>query len=192
MEAADLKLKFQNFFLFLRRPRWFRLFVSDKIITPDYAFQQYFFTKECVRFLVDRLDPFSNPCCVGTPSLAKEWLERGRTVRLLDVDKRFSFLPGYMYYDLANPELLDEKFDLIIMDPTFGRGEGVLLKAINILSQNDHSQKILLVYMSSHDISILEIFKDYKLKPTGYYPEYTNLRGGGKKFVMCYSNFEFP
>ena len=192
MEFAELKLKTKNFLLFLRRPRWFKLYVSDKFVTPDYENQQYFFTSESVKYLVDHLDHFENPCCVGTPSLVKEWFERGRNVRLLDIDKRFNFLPGYKYYDITKPDRFDEKFDVIIMDPTFGWGEGILLKTVNILSHNNHSQKIFLVHMADHELSILEIFKDYQLKPTEYYPKYANLRGEGRKFVKCFANFDFP
>ena len=169
-----------------------KIYISDKFIDPNYEHSQYFFTSQCVDYLVDKLDYFNTPCCVGTPRLAKGWFDRGREVRLLDIDKRFSFLPGYKYFDITKPEVLNEKFDVIIMDPTFKWGEHPLLNTIKVLSQNDHSQKVLLFYMSTHAKSILKTFKEFNLKPTRYYPKYSNLRGEGKKFIMCYSNFEFP
>ena len=169
-----------------------RFFITDKFVTPNYALSQYFFTSECVDFLIDNLDKFKNPCCVGTPRLAKGWLDRGRIVRLLDIDNRFSSLPGFICYDISKPKVLDEKFDVIIMDPTFKFGDDVLLKAVNILSHNDYSQKLLLIHATSNTTSILKKFKEYNLRPTGYYPKYSNLRKEGKKIVMCFSNFKFP
>jgi hypothetical protein len=186
-----MKLKNSLFYLNWQL-RYRKLYIRDKFIAPDYEHSQYFFTGECVDYLVDKLDCFNNPCCIGTPRLAKGWFDRGRKVRLLDIDKRFSFLPGYKYYDITKPEVLNEKFDVIIMDPTFKWGDGVLLKTINAISHHDHSQKVLLIYLSSRGTSILQTFKDYNLKPTGYYPKYSNVRGKGKKIVMCYSNFQFP
>ena len=169
-----------------------KIFSNDKFVTPDYELSQYFFTKECVDYLIDSLDKFNNPCCVGTPRLAKGWFDRGRNVRLLDIDERFSFLPGFIYFDITKPKVLDEKFDIIIMDPTFNWGDDVLLKTVNILSHNDNSQKLLLIHRLSNSTSILEKFKEYNLKPTGYYPEYSNIHWGWKNYVMCFSNFEFP
>ncbi|MGD8974276.1 MAG: hypothetical protein PVJ56_13335, partial [Desulfobacterales bacterium] len=83
--------------------RYRKFFVNDKFVPPILGLSQYFFTSECVDFLIDKLDKFENPCCVGTPRLAKGWLDRGRTVRLLDIDKRFSSLPGFICYDISKP-----------------------------------------------------------------------------------------
>ena len=193
MELTDIRLRIVNFLRYLRKPRWFRLYISDRFITPNYTYAQYFFTSECASDLVDKLDHFNNPCCLCTPRLAQEWFDRGRIVRVLDIDKRFIFLPGYKYYDMREPEVLDEEFDVIIADPIYNWEEAVLLRTINTLSKQNYSQKLLVVYYTNKKTSFLETFQDYGLKQTSYYPKYSSVQEeAAEKRVMCYSNFKFP
>lgn len=189
---SDIKLQLTNLYLARRKQKWFKLFSSDKFITPNFRIAQYFFTSDCTKDLVDRLNEFQNPCCLCTPRLGKEWLDRGRIVRVLDIDKRFSFLPGYRYYDLKNPKVLNEEFDVIIMDPNITCGETILLKAINTLSKRNYNQKLLILYHTQNNLSFLMTFKDYNLHPTGYYPKYCNIKEQANKNFMFYANFEFP
>ncbi|MBE9571315.1 MAG: hypothetical protein IMF11_11850 [Proteobacteria bacterium] len=112
---------------------------------------------------------------------------------MLDIDERFIFLPGYKYFDMREPEVLDEEFDVIIADPIYKWGEDVLHRTINTLSKQNYSQKLLIVYYTNKKTSFLEIFKDYDLKPSSYYPKYSNVQDeAAEKIVVCYSNFKFP
>ena len=170
----------------------FKLYSKDNLITPNFRIAQFFFTSECAKDLVDRLDRFDNPCCLCTPRLGKEWFDRGRVVRVLDIDKRFSFLPGYKYYDLRFPTIVIEVFDVIVMDPIFKYGDAVLLNAINNISKENYDQKLLIVHTTADSSLFLRTFSDYKLQPTGYHPEFCNLTGERNKMYMFYANFEFP
>ena len=188
----DIKLKWNNFKIYLEKPTWHKLFSKDKFITPDFRLEQYFFTIECAKEIVNRLDRFDNPCCLCAPRLGKEWFDRGRIVRILDIDKRFSFLPGYKYYDLENPHALDEKFDIIVADPNLSLEEIVILRAINTISNMNYHQKLLILYETEKEASLLKTFQAYDLHPTQYYPIYCNITDEGRRYHQFYANFNFP
>jgi hypothetical protein len=101
--------------------KWFDAHVDeeDRFLPPNFDLGQFFFSKRTAGELVERLDRYRSPCCVCTPRLAWEWGQRGRSVRLLELDARFATLPGFRRFDLLSPAAMDEAYDMIIVDPIF-------------------------------------------------------------------------
>lgn len=177
--------------LFNSNPYWFNLQLApeDKFVTPDFGLGQFFFTKETADLLVKELDGFRNPCCLCTPRLGQAWMEQGREVRVLDIDKRFKFLPGYRYFDLLKPTSFEEQFDLIIMDPYFFSPDKLVV-AIDCLSKSQYQQKLLLVYKTTEEQKLLDAFAKYDLKRTEHHPSHTMVTEEGRKEFAFYANFD--
>ena len=188
---ADLKLRTRNLLTRYRRPAWFRIGLKHRFVTPNFKLAQYFFTDECVKYLVDTLDRFQNPCCLCTPRLEKEWMDRGRIVRVLDIDKRFEFLPGWTHYDIRKPQALHETFDVIVADPNFSYGIDTILRAVDTLSMENPEQKLLILYYSESGEAFLRTFERYQLKPTNYHPEYCNVKEEARNKFVVYANFNW-
>ena len=87
----------------------------------------------------------------------------------LDIDKRFDYLPGYLYYDILNPtEIKDSinntyiKPNLIIIDPPFFKLNLVnLLNCVDVLTQGDKNTKIIFAFVHREERALLNIFKSY-------------------------------
>jgi hypothetical protein len=62
-------------------------------------------------------------CCLNTPTLAHQMHVEGRDEVLLDIDKRFEYMPKFRYWDLLAPEPVDagdgRPFRVVIFDPLF-------------------------------------------------------------------------
>ena len=54
-----------------------------------------------------------------TPNVAHQIHEENRNECLLDIDKRFNYLPKFRYYDMTKPSQINDKFRLLILDPPF-------------------------------------------------------------------------
>ena len=92
------------------------------IIEEKHENEQYFFTEETAEFMVQTAMKFNKICCICCPSVGKRLEEKGADVTILDIDKRFSNLSGFKYWDIKQPEYLAEEFDfpidIIIKNPT--------------------------------------------------------------------------
>ena len=150
---------------------------------------QYFFDEPTLRHLARFASRFDNPCCLCTPSLGEELEKRGVQARTLDVDKRFSWLQGFLPYDLSKPEPLDERFGIIICDPPFLQVSlRELLAAIRVLCRDDFTQPILINYLSSRAREITAIFAAFNLQPTGYMPGYRTIQNTARNTMQFYGN----
>ena len=49
---------------------------------------------------------------IVAPSLAHQMRVTGRNETLLDIDKQFSYLPGFIYYDVTRPTELNKTFKI--------------------------------------------------------------------------------
>ena len=155
---------------------WFTEHVKgeDYYLEPNFNFSQYFFTKDTAVSLVTALDTFKNPCCLCTPRLADEWLKRGRVVTLLDIDSRFQYLPGFRQFDLRSPVTLDEKFDVIVIDPPFFVAEA-LLPLVRLLAR-DTNAALFLVFPKEREKELIEVFSEFHLKSTGISLAHCNVK----------------
>jgi len=151
--------------------------------------EQYFFDKPTLTHLADFVSAYDNPCCLCCPLLGKELVERGVSVRILDVDERFAGLEGFRRYDIYRPEWLGEEFGLIVCDPPFyGASLSRLFAAIRMLSRNLYTQPLLVSYLSRRSAAIMGTFARFNLQPTGYYPGYQTVQRVERNEIEFFGN----
>lgn len=142
--------------------------------------EQYFFDKETVRHLADILSLFSNPCCLGAPTVALELCDRGLACSLLDKDGRWGSYPGYVRYDIHQPKRLGQRFGIILTDPPFFEVTvQELFKAIRYLSDGDEAQQLLICHLVRRREDIVKRFRRYGVSPIEYYPGYCSVANNG-------------
>src|SRR5262245_31397680 len=106
--------------------------------------EQYFFDEPTLSHLAAFVSAFQSPCCLCAPLLGKALVDRGRAVRILDIDERFASIPGFSLFDIHRPKWLGERFDLIVCDPPFYNiSLSRLFAAVRTLARNDYSQPLL-------------------------------------------------
>jgi hypothetical protein len=151
--------------------------------------EQYFFDEATLDDLARVASRFDNPCCLCTPSLGAELEQRGVLATTLDLDERFSHLRGFRPYDLARPEPLGEQFDIIICDPPFLTiSLPQLFAAIEVLSQGDYTQPLLINNLSSRARQITHVLAPFGLQPTGYHPGYRTIQNVGRNRMELFGN----
>jgi hypothetical protein len=157
----------------------------------NHAHEQYFFNEPTLQALSEFLMGFETPCCICAPLLGKTLADKNKNVRVLDIDSRFSAVPGFVYYDIYKPRWLGEEFDIIVCDPPFFNVSlSQLFHAIRMLSLFNFSQPLLLTYLTRRSSSILGTFQKFLLKPTGFFPGYQTVRKIEKNEIELYSNLE--
>ncbi|MFQ5795457.1 MAG: protein-lysine N-methyltransferase [Candidatus Bipolaricaulia bacterium] len=168
---------------------WFTEEVAreNQFVEPNFKLGQFFFDKRTAVVLVDVLDTYQNPCCLCTPRLAQEWMDRGRIVRLLDIDRRFQYLPGYRFYNFKRPTTLHEEFDVIICDPP--RFSAAKLKiSVDILTKNIQDQALFILFPVSRESKLLHAFSDYNLQPTEFPIAHNNVKKEHAHLFKLYGN----
>jgi len=136
---------------------------EDFFVKPDFSLDQFYFNKKTARFMVSMFNHYNNICCLCTPRLAHEWFEGGRTVTLLDIDERFTYLPGYRYYDLRNPIKLPMIFDLIIVDPPFFLTAHEIHKAIDAIASQSLETTLYLIFPIERENELFAAFSEWNL-----------------------------
>ena len=147
------------------------------IIEEKHENEQYFFTEETAEFMVQTAMKFNKICCICCPSVGKRLEEKGADVTILDIDKRFSNLSGFKYWDIKQPEYLAEEFDLIIMDPPFFNvSMREIRKAIQILTHFDTKRtKVMISYLSRREKAFKLGMKPFEMEAMEYVPEYNTV-----------------
>jgi len=166
---------------------------DDFFISPDFNYNQFFFDKSTARYLVDLLIEYDKICCLCTPRLAYEWFERGKIVTLLDIDKRFSYIPGYQYYDLKNPAKLNKEYELIIIDPPFSLGAQEIRKAVDaITSESSLQLKLFIFFPLDREKELITAFSEWNLQRIILRNlKWNNIRGSYNNQYGVYSNRYF-
>lgn len=111
-------------------------------------------------------------------------------MRVLDVDRRFGELPGFVEWDLYRPRHLDEAFDLVLCDPPFFNVSlSQLFTAIRLLCHFDLARKIMIAYPVRRQSAILGTFAPFGLRTTGYRPGYLTVQQCLKNEIEFFANF---
>lgn len=167
---------------------WFESIVDpiDQFVPPDFTLSQIFFTQQTASALVRALDGYTNPCCLCTPRLAAEWAQRGRRVTLLDIDARFAEFAQFLPYDLREPQLINQDFDVIIADPPFFIPEP-LYQAIHILT-GDRRPDLFLVFAVEHEAELLRLFSEYRLQRTNFNLRHNNVKVSHQPLFRLYGS----
>jgi hypothetical protein len=153
--------------------------------------EQYFFDEPTLDHLARLAAQFEFPCCLCTPSLGVALYERGISARTLDVDDRFSWLPGFRLYDISSPFPLGETYGLIICDPPFLNVPlSAVFNTLTVLSRGDFSQPLLVNYLTSRSPMLLRTLEAFGLGPTGYRPGYRSIQNVGRNLMELFGNLD--
>ena len=158
--------------------------------------EQFFWTKKTVQQLADsiRYNFEQKTCFLTTPSLAHHFsVNEGRDEALLDIDRRFSYLPSFTYFDLQNPLGVDQEFRLLILDPPFFLIPVEQIRAaVDLLTGGDFSTKIVIAWLLRAEKSLRVAFEPYNLVPTAFQLEYASIKPTKWKNFRLYSNIDLP
>ena len=153
--------------------------------------EQYFFDAPTVAALADLLAGFARPCALCAPLVWQALVRRKHPVRILDVDERFSSVPGFLRWDLYRPTHLNEDFDVLLCDPPFFNVSlSQLFTALRMLCHFDLSRKVMVGYLVRREEALLGTFAPFALKPTGCFPAYQTVQACGRNDIQFYANFE--
>lgn len=154
--------------------------------------EQYFFSDTVLENLVNSLLYEDKIVCLCTPAVADAFLRlKEKEVICLDVDIRFNYLPQFQYYDLLNPQEINIKPNILIIDPPFFKINLYdLFKCVEFLTKGDKSTKLLIAYVHREERGLLSIFKSYGLKLSKFKLEYRNVEPSKWSNYALYANFE--
>ena len=153
--------------------------------------EQYFFSNATLDELASFVARWERPCVLCAPLLGSKLASEGVSATVLDIDRRFEEVPGFVYYDVQRPHYLADRFDLIVCDPPFFNVSlSRLFAAIRELSHNDFSQPLLISYLHRREAAILGTFGRFDIRPTGYRPEYQTVKAVERNDIRFFSNLE--
>jgi hypothetical protein len=160
--------------------------------------EQFFWSRETVEKLAKACEFtfVEETCCLTTPSLAHYWHENGREETLLDIDTRFSYIPGFKYYDLRKPDPdigPDDNFRLLIIDPPFFIVPiETIGEAVDQITGKDYDTKIIIGFLSREEKRLQLAFEHYCLKPTKFPLQYPSIKENKWQNFVLYSNIDLP
>ncbi|MBY9006092.1 MAG: hypothetical protein KGD63_04985 [Candidatus Lokiarchaeota archaeon] len=152
--------------------------------------EQYFFEKNTEIRLFNFLKEFENPCLLCAPKMGEIFARNAIKCSILDIDKRFSNISSFQYFDITRPNwIAGNKFGIIFCDPPFFNIKlSQLLRAIKLLSQFDFSQFIFISYLVRRSQKFLNIFNSFNLKPSGFFPIYKYVEKCKRNKIEFYTN----
>lgn len=158
--------------------------------------EQYFWTTTTVDALAKALTHEPKLCCMAAPSIAQAfYIQDGRAVRLLDIDTRFSYLPGFRYWDIRHPEPLpgSESFRVVVFDPPFFYiPMHELHRAVLEVCRGDPRTRLLIGFLVREEASLLKTFKEFNLVRTKFALEYATVKPNKWRNYALYSNVDLP
>lgn len=151
--------------------------------------EQYFFDEPTIDRLATFLADWESPCCLCCPHVGKRLVERDVDVTILDIDERFSSLPGFCHFDLTQPEWLGKPFGIILCDPPFFNVSfSQLVSALRMLARNDFSQPLLVSYLTRRATAFESAFAPFGLMRTGFQPGYQTVVESPKNEIELWGN----
>jgi len=155
----------------------------------DHEREQYFFDPPTLEHLATFAAGYERPCCVCAPMLGRALHARGIEAAVLDVDRRFADLPGFVEYDLARPVPVGASYGLILCDPPFFTVSlSALFRALRAIAGFDRSQPLLVSYLERREAALLRAFAPFGLAATGYAPAYLTVPGDDRNRIAFYGN----
>jgi len=151
--------------------------------------EQYFFDDATLKRLASFLDRFDHLCILCAPALGQELAQSGRHITVLDIDDRFTHVPGFLHWNIYRPQWLTQTFDIIVCDPPFFNVSlSQLFRAIRMLAHNNFDQPLLISYLHRRAHAIKGTFSPFKIEPTGFYPGYVTVQKTEKNEIEFFSN----
>lgn len=154
--------------------------------------EQYFFTEKVLSDLSEALEYEEDILCLCTPALSDYFFrKKNRVITCLDIDRRFEYLPGFVYFDILKPEKINFKPKVIVVDPPFFKMNLMdLYRTILLLTEGDFAVKIIFAFVKREDKGLLTVFKDFGLQLTKFRLEYRTVDASKWDNYGIYSNFE--
>ncbi|MEM1178318.1 MAG: hypothetical protein AAGM22_08245 [Acidobacteriota bacterium] len=153
--------------------------------------EQYFFDAATLARLRDLLGQWQAPCCICAPMVGKALVDAGRPVTILDIDERFSTLPGFRHFDLVQPEWLADRFDVILCDPPFYNVSlSKLFETLRGLAHYDFKQRLMVSFLSRRARALERSFSPFGLTSTGFFPGYKTVEASAKNRIEFFANLE--
>lgn len=155
--------------------------------------EQYFWTTDTVNRLIKSLEFETDCCCLTTPSLGHGFYIAGRNETVLDIDKRFEYLPKFQYFDILAPTPTGEEYRILILDPPFFYIPMEKIRdAVLFLTRGDTKTKLMIGFLRREEKALLDAFKDFDLSPTNFKLEYATVKPNKWKNYCLYSNIDLP
>ena len=164
-------------------------------MVEKHEYEQFFWTHNTVEKLMKacQFQYVEKTCCLTTPSLAHKWHVNGRDEVLLDIDRRFSYLPKFTYYDVFHPLKLPNEFRLLILDPPFFAVPIEQIRiAVDTITDSNFETKILIAFIKREELRLLKAFEHYKIKRTTFELEYASIKPNKWRNFAMYSNIDLP
>ncbi len=181
------------------RPYHVRHMFNDDFV-ERHDLEQYCWTRNTVCGLCRALCFNPNICCLATPSLAQAYFVQDpeQVVTLLDIDRRFSYLPGFQYWDIRHPEPLADhncktNFRVVVFDPPFFYiPMEELHRAVLEVCKGDTKTWLLIGFLVREERNLLNTFKEFKLMKTKFVLEYATVKPNKWRNYALYSNVDLP
>ena len=162
-------------------------------VDENHQAEQYFFDDATLDALAARVQQAERPALVCTPLLGRRlWEAHRRAVPVLDVDRRFADLPGFVEYDLHRPRPLDEKPDLIVCDPPFFNiSLSRLFKALRVLAHHDVTTALMVFYLRRRASAVEGTFAAFGLRATDLRAGYRTVQDTGpgqRNEIVAFAN----
>ncbi|MFW9995153.1 MAG: hypothetical protein ACFFD4_24160 [Candidatus Odinarchaeota archaeon] len=166
---------------------------SDFHLPENRDLEQYFFAKETVFKFLEAFRYVSDPTCLTTPTLGDAYYRyEERAVPVLDIDKRFDYLPKYYFFDIRFPYNIEEKVELLVVDPPFFLITlDELYECICQLAENNFKVKLVISWLRRFEREFLKKFNEFDLKPTKFQMKYQTLKPNKWRNISLYSNYDF-
>lgn len=154
-------------------------------LQEKHELEQYWFAPSTLADLSALIGDSKFPCFLCAPMAATMFASK-ESIRVLDIDERFAYLPGFLKWNVYRPQTLGEQYGVLIVDPPFTKVNlGQLYSAVNVLCEKDTSRKIVIAYPVRREAAILATFAPFNLKPTGIFPKYVTVNTP----IQFYANF---
>eukprot|EP00762_Andalucia_godoyi_P008432 ANDGO_04646.mRNA.1 hypothetical protein EMIHUDRAFT_221672 len=168
--------------------------------TERHDLEQYFWTQDTVFRLMAAMAHETDCCCLAVPSLCHAWHLKGRDEPLLDIDTRFSYLPGFRYFDIRHPESTydehssENAFRVIAFDPPFFYiSMEQLFHAVCVIAKNDfRNTKLLVTFLKREEPLLLKTFAPFRLARTNFPVQYAAVKSNKWTNYALYSNIDLP
>jgi len=155
--------------------------------------EQYFWTSDTVKKLLNACQYMTECCCLTTPSLAEAFRLQYRDEKLLDIDDRFNYMPRFERFDITKPHSPDGvgTFSVIVIDPPFfGITTQQLFEATELVTGGDRTTKIIIAYLVRYEYALLETFRPYGISETSCDLEYAHIKPNKWRNFKLYSNID--
>ena len=195
LEGQSIIVKIPSNFFESNNNQTYKDDIFGNKIKENHDLEQYFWTKNIVKKMLDACQYITNCCCFTTPSLAEGFRKINRDEKLLDIDERFSYFKYFEKFDIKNPHIPDGSgdFNIIVIDPPFFNiTTKQLFDALNVITNYNFKTNIIIAYLVRFEYPLLKTFEPYGISETNTVLEYSHIKPNKWRNFKLYSNIDLP